>query len=83
MVSLIFSHTAEYALRAMSFLDILEPAGYNAHPGCCVFGREKCDGDHPCPLHEDWSALNGKFPAWARATNLTGIAQGGAGGRKK
>ena len=54
----------------ISYMDVLQVAGYDAEAKRCVFGWGECRSDRPCPMHESWSGLNENFIAWARKTNL-------------
>lgn len=57
-------------LEGITFLEVLQVAGYGTESGICVFGWGKCQDDNPCPMHDAWSALNKGFRDWASTTTL-------------
>lgn len=40
----------------------------------CVFGFERCDGEAPCPLHEQWSRLRESYDEMLAATRIRDLA---------
>ena len=60
-------------LSQISYLEILEAAGYGSVPDQCVFGWGQCHNENPCPMHESWSVLNGNFKQWAKTTTLASV----------
>ncbi len=60
-------------LGSISYLDILEVAGYETEKSDCVFGWGACRSDKPCPMHHSWTTLNEGFVAWARSTTLAAV----------
>ena len=57
----------------ISYLDILKVSGYDINDARCVFGRDQCRADHPCPMHHTWSRLNENFVTWAKKTTLASL----------
>jgi Rrf2 family protein len=55
------------------FLDVLEAVGEAPVAGRCAFGWERCDANHPCPLHPAWAALSESLAVWARETTLADV----------
>jgi Rrf2 family protein len=55
------------------FRDVL--AAVDAYPGedRCAFGWGSCDPSHPCPLHDSWGGMSGRFRAWATRTTFRGM----------
>lgn len=47
----------------------------------CAIGWEKCDDDHPCPLHEIYKPIREKVKEFLKETTLTQLAE--AAGRKE
>jgi DNA-binding IscR family transcriptional regulator len=43
----------------------------------CIFWREECDTEHPCPLHFRWSELKPGIQDSMGAVTLADIAQHG------
>ncbi|HNY92546.1 MAG: HTH-type transcriptional regulator IscR [bacterium ADurb.Bin431] len=40
----------------------------------CMVGLDHCDDDHPCPLHEQWSALRGDLDELFSRTSVAHLA---------
>ena len=55
------------------FRDVL--AAVDAYPreDRCAFGWGSCDPSHPCPLHDSWGGMSGRFRAWATQTSFKGL----------
>jgi Rrf2 family iron-sulfur cluster assembly transcriptional regulator len=63
------------------FRDVL--AAVDAYPleDRCAFGWGACDPAHPCPLHDSWGGMSGRFRAWATRTTFKGMKAGRGGPR--
>lgn len=61
------------------FVDILDAVDYGTDPNRCAFGWGECAGDHPCPLHDAWSAMKSSFRAWAAETTLADLGPASVG----
>ncbi|MCB9763509.1 MAG: Rrf2 family transcriptional regulator [Alphaproteobacteria bacterium] len=59
------------------FIDILEATDFNADDRHCAFGLQRCDPDHPCPLHPAWTELTRCVIDWASATTLSALQPDG------
>jgi Rrf2 family iron-sulfur cluster assembly transcriptional regulator len=57
------------------FLDILRAVDYEVEQNVCAFGWNKCDPDHPCPLHPIWSKLKVGFLNWAESNTLADVSK--------
>lgn len=44
----------------------------------CIFWKDQCGHDNPCPLHEGWGKLKPLFVEFMEQTTLEELAQGGA-----
>lgn len=62
----------------LNIMDVLTAAGFEVEDQPCVFGYEKCDGDHPCPLHPVWKRLKDSFNDWALNTTFEDIKREGS-----
>ena len=52
------------------FIDVLRAVDFEPTADHCLFGFEKCDAQHPCPLHPEWSILKEFIEQWARSHTL-------------
>ena len=57
----------------ISFLQIVEAAGFSIEPDQCAFGWGKCNTKSPCPLHEAFNKMNQRFVEWASKTTLADV----------
>lgn len=55
----------------ITFAQVLAAVGSSVDGAVCAFGWERCDGDHPCPLHASWSRLQECVRDWAKRRTLT------------
>lgn len=52
------------------FLDVLLAVDCDPSPDHCAFGYGPCNAKNPCPLHDSWLDLRGRFRDWATQTTL-------------
>lgn len=57
----------------ISYLDVLKVTGYDTENMRCVFGRDRCRSNQPCPMHHAWKDVNDDFILWARQTTLSSL----------
>lgn len=57
----------------ISFGEVIRAAEPETSPPGCAFGFDKCDLDHPCPLHESWAELKSDFEVWSERTTLADV----------
>ena len=59
----------------ITFLDVLSAAEFDPASSRCAFGYDRCDHEHPCPLHASWQVLNDQFCQWAKHTTLLDVQE--------
>jgi len=54
--------------------DILRVFNPKVDEEACVFGRETCDSENPCILHDFWDDLQGSINTWSEKYTLRDVA---------
>jgi len=57
------------------FIDILRAVDFETRTDHCLFGQANCNAGNPCPLHNEWSILQGQIEQWARKHTLAGTLE--------
>lgn len=55
------------------FRDVLTAVDAYPREDRCAFGWGACDAAHPCPLHDSWGGMSGRFRVWAEQTTFKGM----------
>lgn len=58
-------------------LDVVEPIEHLSLQPECVFRRERCSADSPCPLHTRWAAVRGQLMEFLKDTTIADVVADG------
>jgi len=59
--------------------DLVQATNGDELEGRCVLGLAQCDGDRPCPLHDQWKEIRGQMVAMLGKTTIADLARIAAG----
>ena len=59
--------------QEIRFIDIMRAVDFEPSEDHCLFGLKHCDGNNPCPLHDEWGALKRHIEEWARTHTLADV----------